>query len=342
MSGREADFVALRGDVESPSSDVRINPYRRAFEGYAHNVLVRHFPTRMPLWYAEGLREVFGNTLVREKDVHVGRAMFWHLDTLTGGRGLDSLRAPGEIRATEPLTSVLLPLTRLIAVDRDDSEYTSESGRRLFAAQSWALVHYLMFGEGGIHRAKFNRIADLLREGRSGDEATATALGDVAALAAGYRAYVRERIFQYLRVDVDVRVAKERWEARVLPPVESDAIQAAFHVAMGHSVTPPPAGAAAALAPRPAPPASGSGDSLISACNGGDDSACGRLAPALQAACDSGDAPMCMPLAWLHMNGRGVTRDMARAESLYARACDAGETKACATLARIRAAAEKE
>jgi TPR repeat protein len=87
-----------------------------------------------------------------------------------------------------------------------------------------------------------------------------------------------------------------------------------------------------------APEAAAQGEStpdLIFKCNGGDDAACVRLVPVLQVACED-DAAMCMPLGFLYRNGRGVPLDTERATTLYTRACDAGQTKACSVLAEMR------
>jgi hypothetical protein len=331
VSGRDADYVALRTDVDTRDS-VRVNPYKMAFEGYADNMLVRHFRTRIPVWYREGLGELFGNVLVREKDVEIGRVIPWHLEQL-GGSATRRPDARDGARAGAPATSALLPLERLMTVTHDDPEFTGQADRRRFAAQSWAFVHFLMFGGGGVHRPKFNRLIDLLRAGVPEADAVRQALGDVASLNEPYREYVNARAYQFLRVDADVEVKKDRWASRPLPPADADALRGSFRAAME---APIPA-RAAAPSPGPAKAAAAKPESapeLIVACNQGDDDACRRLAAGLHTACDAGDAAMCMPLAWLYANGRGVDLDVFKAEELYGRACDAGEAKACASLAR--------
>ena len=102
------------------------------------------------------------------------------------------------------------------------------------------------------------------------------------------------------------------------------------------AATPAPARPATPVTPsRPAAPAAtASVAELIAACNKGDDLACRTVAATLQAVCDGGDTPSCMPLGWLYANGRGVDLDVFRGESYYGRACDGGEPKACAALAR--------
>jgi hypothetical protein len=329
VTGADADYVLLRSDVRR-RTDARVNLYMTAFEGYADTLLVRQFRS-LPLWFRDGFGEVLANTLVRDKDVEIGRVIPWHLELLTGRPAEAFGRSnPEDRRTTAPGTVALIPLPRLMAIRRGDPEDTGDAPRRLFAAQSWAFVHYLMFGEGGARRAKFNRLANLLHAGSPAEQAVAETLGDVAALAEGFHEYLKQRTLQFQRVDIDVYVRKEKWPARPLPEAEAAELTGQVQATVDPRRTPPER--RAAPAPRtPAAPASA--QSLIVACNEGDDESCLRLAVGLQAACESGDAPSCMPLGWLYVKGRGVQLDVLKGEAYYARACDAGEAKACFALA---------
>ena len=235
VSGTDADYVALRVDLRK-RDDTRVNPYLTAFRGYADNVLVRLFPGRLSPWLRDGLGEMLGNTLVRAKDVEVGRAIPWHIERLTG-RATESVEGQRaeDRRTTAPGTAAVLPLARLVAVTHEDPEFTREAARSMFNAQSWAFVHYLMYGEGGAHRAKFNRLAALLRNGTAADVAVRESLGDVSALERGFRDHVRLRALPAQRIAVDVDVAKENWPSRPLPAAEEMAHRARFAVAMGEA-----------------------------------------------------------------------------------------------------------
>ncbi len=52
----------------------------------------------------------------------------------------------------------------------------------------------------------------------------------------------------------------------------------------------------------------------------------------LRLSCDDGNATACSNLGFMYQNGEGVTRDLARAASLYQQACDGGNTLACYNL----------
>ena len=55
-----------------------------------------------------------------------------------------------------------------------------------------------------------------------------------------------------------------------------------------------------------------------------------------QRQCDSGDLPSCNVLGLMYETGAGGTRDLARAISLYQRACDRGVTAGCTRLQLVR------
>jgi TPR repeat protein len=48
-----------------------------------------------------------------------------------------------------------------------------------------------------------------------------------------------------------------------------------------------------------------------------------------QRACSLGSIAGCVSLASLYENGKGVTKDRARAKSLYEKACNDGDALAC-------------
>jgi hypothetical protein len=331
VSSIDADYVALRTDLP-PRSDPRVNQYLTAFRGYADNVLVRQFPGRMPQWLREGWSEILANTIVRDNDVEFGRAIPWHIEDLTGRatESVDGQRAEDR-RTRAPGTSALLPLARLVAVTRDDPEYTGEASRRMFDAQSWAFVHFLMFGDGGAHRPRFNRMAALLRDGTPADKALAEAIGDVSELEKPFRAHVALRALPFQRAPVDVGVAKEKWPARPLAPAEEAAARALFAVAMGEKDLARER-IAAARAADPALPASYEAEGLLLARDG--DTAGARAA--LLKAREMGSKS-----AWLAARLDGAPRRSASPAAAPANvdrlvaACGKGDEEACRRMAEI-------
>lgn len=67
----------------------------------------------------------------------------------------------------------------------------------------------------------------------------------------------------------------------------------------------------------------------FTACRNGEGAACAQLLPELERGCGEGQANACGFAAWLFAEGRGVTKDPARAASFAERACAVGDKQAC-------------
>jgi hypothetical protein len=211
VAGRDKDYYALLAGI-SLNDDIGANPYFYAYWGYANRMLDASFPVALPPWYQRGLSDLFGNTLVRGKDVQVGRLMTSHLRRLGKGQRI--------------------PLPELLAADWKAKVVTDDNWRPMFDAQSWMFCHYLVFGDKGAHRERMNRFADLMRDGRQPVEAHAEAFGDLAALEKGFAQYLDRKLFQFAEVQLDLNVKKETFATRPLSPAEAAAARAGFHVAM--------------------------------------------------------------------------------------------------------------
>jgi hypothetical protein len=211
VSGADKDYVALQPGVALPD-DLRTNPYYFAYWGYADCALRAVFPQALPMWFVRGLSDLFGNTLVRGKDVQVGRLLGHHLRTLNG--------------------SVRIPLPELLAADRKSRYFTDDTARSVFDAEAWLFVHYLVFGDKGAHQAQLNRFAELLRDGRPPEIALREGLGDLAAVEKGFAFYVGREMYAYSSIKGDLNVKPAGFEVRPLSPAAGAAVRAAFHVAM--------------------------------------------------------------------------------------------------------------
>jgi tetratricopeptide (TPR) repeat protein len=210
-SGRDRHFVALRTDVREPD-DISANPYQTAYWSYAHVVFTSAFPRRLPLWYSRGIAEVMSNTFVRKKELHVGRIMKENLDVMRE-------RAP-------------IPLAEFLSAGRSSTWVRRETGIRLFDAQAWALVHYLIFGDEGRHAGRVDRFNRLLHDGTAEDVALAEAFGDMTPFYDGMRRYVTRQVFGYARIPVSLDSPPEAFTTRTLPPGESAVLRGEMLVAM--------------------------------------------------------------------------------------------------------------
>jgi TPR repeat protein len=212
VEGRDRCYVVLRVDLPTPDAE-GINPYMSIYWSYAYLAISSSFGHDFPLWFSRGLSELFSNTIVRDKDILVGRPIRWNLERIAqGGR-------------------LLLP--QLFAVDRKSRHATDRDDSQMFDAQSWALLHYMAFGEGGQNGLRLQALAELLRAGKTQEVALREAFGDVKVLEERLALYVSGRLFRYYKFDVDVDVSADGFTTRSLPDAESTAARAAILVAMG-------------------------------------------------------------------------------------------------------------
>ncbi len=104
------------------------------FHEYIHH-LNHVIGTTPPLWYNEGVAELF-STLEFEKDkVVLGNPLPWHVDSLR--------------------TKELLPLETLFSVDTTSPIYNTGKHSGQFYAESWALLHLVRYGNAKFDKGKF-------------------------------------------------------------------------------------------------------------------------------------------------------------------------------------------
>lgn len=210
VTAADRHYIAIRTDTRS-RDDVMVNPHSSAYFSYANLILSSSFEVAPPLWLTRGLAGVWSNTLVRNDDVIVGAAIPWHLERLRERR---------------------LPLKTLLDADRRSSVLRNDEEMRAFDAYAWGFVHYLVFGDEGVHAPKLNAFIVALKNGRAPNDAFAATIGSIEEYERNFITYVNRSLFSAARVRVDVGLDRERFPARPLSPVESAVAKASFHVAM--------------------------------------------------------------------------------------------------------------
>lgn len=211
-AGRE--YLLVRSDYRPANIDV--TPNYNLYRGYLTLLLASSFERRLPLWLSNGLSGLMANASVHDQEVLVGRPVPWEFERFLEGPRLP-LQTILDARAGSPL------------VDKEDQRAT-------FDAQTYVLVHYLMFGDRGAHTAALSRFIQLWLAGRSPDQAWNEAFGDVRAVEEGLPNYARSKILSFARLRTEAKVAAEVPAKRVLSPAEVAGLRAAVHVAMGRPV----------------------------------------------------------------------------------------------------------
>jgi tetratricopeptide (TPR) repeat protein len=215
VTGADRPYLVIRADLRGDDRST-LNPHISAYYSYVSLVLQSSMARDLPLWLGRGLAGVLSNTVVRDSFILLGPPIPWHLQRLRSGSRLT--------------------LSALIAVTRSSPEYTQGDRLLAFDAQSWAFVHYLTFGQEGRERRRLDQLLALINQGTDPAIAVKEAVGPVEAFEGPLNVYVNQALFPYAKAPLDLSVKREAFNVRPLPPSESVAARAAFHVAMRRPV----------------------------------------------------------------------------------------------------------
>jgi hypothetical protein len=214
-SGADQHYIAIRADLRADDRST-LNPYITAYHSYVGLVLQSAVEPNLPLWLVHGLAGVLSNTIVRDNFILVGPPIPWHLERLN--------------------TLPRLPLADLLAVTHTSREYTDADRLNRFEAQSWAFVHYLMFGDEGVHRKQVDQFVDLIHRGTAPTVAFKEAFGSIQEYENALNSHIHKTLFPYVKAALDVSVKREAFEYRPMAVAETAAARAAFHVAADRPV----------------------------------------------------------------------------------------------------------
>ena len=211
VAGVDKNYLAIRTDVEADDK-VNINPYVSSYFSYVTLILQQSVARPMPLWFSRGLAGLLSNTIVRDSTVLVGAPIPWHLERLRARTRMD--------------------LPTLLRMSGSAPEFLKAEDLSTFDATSWALVHYLLFGERGVRWPRLDRFAQLVAQGTEPDAAFREALGSPDSLDGPFTTYINRSIFTFRQVNVDASVKREGFSVRELPAAEAAARQALLYTAM--------------------------------------------------------------------------------------------------------------
>ena len=166
------------------------NPLHVIFHEYVH-LLTSDTRHPWPLWLKEGLAELYSTFEVRGTRVLLGAAIPRHAQTLRGAR--------------------IHSIAELFAISGDSSEYNERQKQGIFYAQSWALVHYLMFHDKSRLRPQLVRFVQLVWRGVEPLQAFEQALeGSFEDLENALQKYVHQQAVYSQLVRLEVIAAAEQ------------------------------------------------------------------------------------------------------------------------------------
>lgn len=130
------------------------------------------FEQARPVWLEEGLAEVFSTFQLSKKKGEWGHPIPYHV-LMLGQTGL-------------------LPIEKLLFYPRELLFHGDSLHTGIIYAQSWALVHFLTFGDNGLPPGAFSNYLKLSRTGMHPDEAFTQAFGgDYQSVDKKFSAYLR-------------------------------------------------------------------------------------------------------------------------------------------------------
>jgi tetratricopeptide (TPR) repeat protein len=192
---------AVQLDAQGP------NPYEAIYHEYYHSLTLPYFPG-LPVWLAEGLADFFGNSEVTEKETRLGEP---------------DPNLIGKLRANR-----LIPLDVLFEVEQSSPYYSEQHQTSMFYAESWALTHYLMLGDGGSHRHLLTAYLQGLQQDGTQNEAAIKAFGDLNKLQKDLERYVSGSSFLQMHGPAPTPIPDTDLRTREISDAETDAYLGGF------------------------------------------------------------------------------------------------------------------
>jgi tetratricopeptide (TPR) repeat protein len=135
QSGEDVNYITLTTELYGEQ-----DPFNVIFHEYTH-LLVNNTLGNAPTWFNEGLAEYYSTVKISDdQKVVFGSPIANHVYLLREKKAL--------------------PLKTLFQVDQKSSYYNERDKQSVFYAQSWALVHYLILGNGG---KRLNQLSQFLK-----------------------------------------------------------------------------------------------------------------------------------------------------------------------------------
>ena len=174
LASQDATYMVMQAEM---GMDVE----RLLYHEFLHYVMGTSY-NRLPLWFSEGMAELYSTFHATEQNAEIGRALEDHIRTLRANN--------------------MIPLSRLFAVTYDSKDYNEDYRQGIFYAQSWALVHYLLLGNPA-RRPQTFQFFQSVAHGAPAAEAFRSAFQTTEEqIEKELRDYVRRSLFNYAQIPV--------------------------------------------------------------------------------------------------------------------------------------------
>ncbi len=174
LQRENANYIAINGGDRTDASGI-------VYHEFVHYFSSTNMPN-LPLWFEEGLAEVYQTFEVTGDTARIGIPLGPHIHRLR--------------------TSPTIGFEELFAVTHSSPLYNESDRKGTFYSESWALVHYLLIGNAQ-RRAETQRFVALLQEGVPQDRAFARAYStDIPGLENEVKRYLERPIYPILELPV--------------------------------------------------------------------------------------------------------------------------------------------
>lgn len=162
--GEDENFIAIN------LSTTDEYPLRVILHEYTH-LLTAYNLRAWPLWLNEGIAELYSTFDIKKNDVTLGKPISNHVYLLRQNK--------------------FAPFQTLFNVGHDSPNYNEREKQGIFYAESWALVHYMMYGDKGTHHLQLVEFVKQFESGKSVEAAFAAAFKtEFAAMEKELRRYI--------------------------------------------------------------------------------------------------------------------------------------------------------
>jgi Peptidase MA superfamily len=178
------------------------------FHEYTHSLL--HINAHwLPTWMDEGIAEFYAYTKFRENDTLIG--------------------TPTERYRTLQWRS-FIPIETLISVNHASPYYQDEDKTQMFYAESWALIHYLLFSPNIDGTKKLNDFFQKLQQGEEQKKAFQEVFGSFKEMDKALDAYIHQFQFHAGIIRNAAKMNDKDYPSRMLTMAETQAEIGGFHL----------------------------------------------------------------------------------------------------------------
>jgi tetratricopeptide (TPR) repeat protein len=176
-------------------------PLRVILHEYTH-LLTAYNLRAWPLWLNEGIAELYSTFDIRKNEVTMGKPISNHVYLLRQNK--------------------FAPFQTLFNVGHDSANYNERDKQGIFYAESWALVHYLMYGDKGTHHPQLVEFVKQFESGKSVEAAFAAAFKtEFAAMEKELRRYIGNDTYPGMTYTLDSTEGDKEVTERPLTEAEA-------------------------------------------------------------------------------------------------------------------------